>query len=277
MVDKVNAGNRPLTRSHSSITADTSTMRSTIADIMIRLDSLDAKQDSVKLSLENKIDQLSQDLSKCVDTKLKEIKEEFSAEITVLKEECDTLKATVQRIQDHLQAANANAFSDPCNDPDRCVIITNMPVNEQTELKHQIAEIFDEMGPDVSSIEIVATKRLPKRKNQPGLVKVALENLEAKKTVLKSKNKLSQSRFSGIWIRNSMPHIERLIHLNFRQLLKIVPNGSMYRVSGSGRIYLRDHDGDEGNRSQTIAQATNTPSSTQTSNRGRRGGYRGRR
>jgi hypothetical protein len=58
---------------------------------------------------------------------------------------------------------------------------------------------------------------------------------------LRQKRKLEKYKKHGnIYISGAKSHTERLIELNFRTLLKQLPNGSQLRVAGNGRLIHRD-------------------------------------
>ena len=64
--------------------------------------------------------------------------------------------------------------------------------------------------------------------------------------MLWAKSKLKGTEhFSNVWMRGSMPHMEHLIHLNFKILLILIPDGQKYRVSGSGHVIPKAGDKDQ--------------------------------
>ena len=65
--------------------------------------------------------------------------------------------------------------------------------------------------------------------------------LEAKKRVLRAKLHLGNTQqFSNVWIRSSKAHMERLIDINFRTILDMIPGGNDMTVTNSGRITKRN-------------------------------------
>ncbi len=70
---------------------------------------------------------------------------------------------------------------------------------------------------------------------------MAFSSLEAKLCVLRAKYSLKHSReFARVFLRSSKSHTERLIEINFRKLLDIVPGGEELRVASNGRIIEKD-------------------------------------
>ena len=59
--------------------------------------------------------------------------------------------------------------------------------------------------------------------------------------VLRAKNNLEQHmEFRNVWLRGAKDHVERLIDINFNTVIKIIPAGNGYKVSGSGRIIKKE-------------------------------------
>ena len=65
--------------------------------------------------------------------------------------------------------------------------------------------------------------------------------------LLRAKTTLSRKPdYSRVYIRSSQTHEERLIRLNTQALLNLIPNGSKYRIAGSGRLVEKDIGGTQG-------------------------------
>jgi hypothetical protein len=72
--------------------------------------------------------------------------------------------------------------------------------------------------------------RLKSRDGKPGLVKIELATEEEKINVLRAKRNLNDTReYKRVYLCRSMPHAERLIQINFNQILKEMPNGNKFR------------------------------------------------
>ena len=48
------------------------------------------------------------------------------------------------------------------------------------------------------------------------------------------------AEFKNIYLKGAQSHAERLIDLNFKTILKEIPDGNKYRVTGNGRIVRKD-------------------------------------
>ena len=46
--------------------------------------------------------------------------------------------------------------------------------------------------------------------------------------------------FRNVWLRGANDHVGRLIDINFNTVLKMIPTGNDYKVSGSGRIIKKE-------------------------------------
>ncbi len=90
-------------------------------------------------------------------------------------------------------------------------------------------------------VSVVRAKRLGGRGGKPGIVKIQFGSLNEKIGVLKSKRNLKNAReFRRTYLCTSKSHIERLVDLNFRAILKELPGGHGYRITGSGRLVKKD-------------------------------------
>ena len=87
-------------------------------------------------------------------------------------------------------------------------------------------------------MNVTALARLkPRFRNKPGLVKIGFESVEQKILVLRNKHELKdQQRFRKVFIQSSKSHVERLLELNARTLLRELPTGKSFRVTANGRI-----------------------------------------
>ena len=88
---------------------------------------------------------------------------------------------------------------------------------------------------------------------------ISLADVNQKILVLRNKSQLKNHReFKRVYIQSAKSHVERLLELNARTLLRELPQGRSYRVSGNGRILRRQgNDAAEtaANRNQNGQQA----------------------
>ncbi|CAC5399192.1 unnamed protein product [Mytilus coruscus] len=63
---------------------------------------------------------------------------------------------------------------------------------------------------------------------------------------LRNKHKLKNSEIhSRVFIQGAKSHIERLLEKNARTILRELPQGKSYRISGNGRILKKSTDNDQ--------------------------------
>ena len=137
------------------------------------------------------------------------------------------------------------------------IVATNMPYSKGEDTYMKACDLlYNHM--DMNSIHIVKAKRTPEREGKPGIVKIELGSTEEKISVLRQKSKLasSQSEYNRVYLRSSKPHVERLTEINFRTLLRELPNGNQYRMTGNGRIIRKDDDGRTRNRMDNYRNPT---------------------
>ena len=106
-------------------------------------------------------------------------------------------------------------------------------------LQEKVNKLISCLGDDVSSQVVVTGCERLKQRNPAykPLVKIAFASLEQKIMVLRAKHNLEQHmEFRNVWLRGAKDHVERLIDINFNTVLKMIPAGNDYKVSGSGRI-----------------------------------------
>ena len=75
----------------------------------------------------------------------------------------------------------------------------------------------------------------------------------------KSKLATTDSEYRRVYLRSSKPHAERLREINFRTLLRELPNGHRYRLAGNGRIIPRVQD--DGSTNRTVNRPYNNRAS----------------
>ena len=136
----------------------------------------------------------------------------------------------------------------PEYDPEVSVIVSNLPVIDEEDPMEYASEVVRRgLSLPEGTCPIVRATRLPQRQNngdrpntRPPLMKVEFRSLDEKKTALKAKGNLKNSEYTNVFMRSSKPHVERLLDLNFKTILDLLPNGKDYRVTASGRIMKKD-------------------------------------
>lgn len=218
-------------------------------------DSLDAHKQSV----ENQIKQLSDNFHAHLDTKLDQfgqsLKKEIKDSVEDLQQYVDSevgritsqINDVVARVTTLEQRPPPEEKPVPDFDPEVSIIMSKVPQNQDENIQEVVEKIIHE-GLEMPEVRVVRAMRMrPRGMNRqhgrPGprqipLVKVQLEDLETKKQVLRNKLKVqtNTTEFTNVWMRSSKPHIERLIDLNFKTMLDMIPGGDTMTVTNSGRI-----------------------------------------
>ena len=225
-------------------------------------------QDSMKRMVEGKIDKLRSDVLSTIDEKIRVLKSDLDLDIGRESRRIDdsmtsaqTLTSRFDQFEQHAQGdeisngggfggigrVSRGPFNVPLNPLDNngiTVIAKGLPFIDGEDLLTTARELIETMGEDVySRVNVVAASRLRARyRNKPGLVKISLANLEQKVLVLRNKRKLKDTvEFKRVYLEGAKSHVERLIEINTRALLRELPQGRTYRVAGNGRLLRRQN------------------------------------
>ena len=207
----------------------------TLQAVLAAVEKLQKGQEAMKTSLERKIDSLRIKINKNITKKLGELKNEIYVDIEKLQTGYDELKTLV----DALPAPSTQRVNSPLHDSSVCVIASKGHYSPTENLPEKVNKLIGCLDDDVSSQVVVTGCERLKQRNPAykPLVKIAFASLEQKIMVLRAKNNLEQHmEFGNVWLRGAKDHVERLIDINFNTVIKIIPAGNGYKVSGSGRI-----------------------------------------
>lgn len=198
---------------------------------------VDRRLDEVSNGLKDHFKSQMEDLHKHVDTEISQVVSRLdSVETRMLIVENDTKRGPF--------------------DPEVSIIATNMEYQADEDIEEKASDLVRtglSLPEDVCPV--VRALRLPDRNvshgrprpgngptNRPPLVKIEFRSLEEKKMALRNKENLKNSTWHRTWIRSSKPHVERLIDINFKTILDMLPNGKDMKVTGSGRIVPRNEN-----------------------------------
>ena len=174
-------------------------------------------------------------------------------------------------------------------DVNSSVIVLNLVQHDEEDVAALCQDLFrDVLGTNATVVKAERTRR---RTDKPALIKCQLSNLEEKIEVLRCKKKVRETDdHKNVFIARMKTHEEHLIEGNFKSILKDLPNGGQYRLTGSGRLvdkresaapsdHLDHHDPDESGEamaSQRTPQGRdrNTPSGSRGNGNGTRGNGR---
>ena len=147
--------------------------------------------------------------------------------------------------------------------PEVTVVAVNVPKFANRDDHLLASRLLEAVG--YGNKRIVRVMRTPQRQGSQGIFKIELGCTQDKVDVLRRKADLRHSQeFSNVYLRSSMSHVERQCQLNFKMLLKEIPGGKDYRLTGSGRIVKKadgqdTKQGIEGNSSTRAVSKSPAP------------------
>ncbi len=189
---------------------------------------------------------IKEEITNSFNVKLQELKDGINKELESYEERFTQMEDRIKELE--TSSVSEGPKKAALEDVDRCIIISGMTYEDDEDLAEKCTQLIED-----PSVNVVECKRLRQRnKKKPPLVKVALGSLEEKIKVLRAKTDIIKKKdFGSLWIRSSKPHVERLIDLNNRALLELLPDGKKYKITGSGRIVKRDEENSASNRVQS--------------------------
>lgn len=117
------------------------------------------------------------------------------------------------------------------------ITVAGLPFQEGEVVKERVEWLLSHGLKCNPMPAIINAERLKPRGPKPGLIKAELGTVEEKIAVLRRKRQLSETEgFGNIYIQSAKSHTERLIDLNFRTLLREIPQGKNYYITGNGRM-----------------------------------------
>jgi gas vesicle protein len=209
-------------------------------------DQINKLSASLNSNINNKIENLGDSIKKYIKDSIDDIQLYVDTEVGRLTSQINDVVGKV-RILEEKQT--------PQYDPEVSFIMLRVPQSQGEDIQ-EVAEKIIHEGLRLAGVPVVRAMRLRQRDPRDGhwnarpgqrpstpLVKVELPDLETKKRVLRAKLQLANTpEFSNVWIRSSKPHVERLIELNFKTILDMIPGGNTMTVTNSGRITKKNSD-----------------------------------
>ena len=221
-----------------------------------------SSQDGLRRMFESKLDKLRSDLMQNIDTKVRALRDEFSMDLSKEAKRLDQVVSSVQSMvtrMDSLErkvsasvtssgSSNGTGPGGGLSDTDVCITASGIPVRDGEDLLEVADSLLQALGPEVHQNVLVtgATRLKTRFNNRPGLVKISFQNVDEKICVLRNKMKLKGiKQYERVYIKSFKSHVERLIELNARTLLRELPQGKSLRVSANGRILQRAQQQEE--------------------------------
>lgn len=209
--------------------------------------NLQAGQQSLKSTLESKLDKFRNEFISSIDEKFKAMRSDIDLELAVHKKDIDQLSQSIDSIVRRLDSIenqqcpgpSPQNVNSPLDDPNLTIIASNV-----TETHDEILDVARDLVSNLdSSINVTAASRLNSRFGKPGLVKISFSSLEEKKAILREKRRLRDTeKYKNVYLRSSKSHTDRLIELNARTILNEIPNGRQFRITSNGRIVKKQNE-----------------------------------
>ena len=160
------------------------------------------------------------------ENKFRELRSTIDSENSVLIRRFEDIENRLAKIEEHFHF-----------DPEVTVVAQGVTATPNEDAQ-QVARELIRNGLNTVDIPVIRAKRLPSRNaNKPGLLKIELPNLEAKKKILRRKTQLNKvQQYRKVYLRSSKTHAERLIELNTMTLLQQMPSANQFRMTGNGRL-----------------------------------------
>ena len=242
----------------------------TLNMIMDKLSSIELGQDSLRRTLESKMDRLRNELLANTDQKLQAMKTDIYTDISRLDVAYRQIRDDLEHIQNTpiQHAENRPYTGNPVDDVSTTVIAYNLPRAPAEDgadgdtLDDVVASLLNAISTDTNVFRSIQTSRLQNpRQGNVGLVKIALETTAQKIALLRAKRQLkSHDDYNNVYIKSSKTHAERLIETNARTIIQQIPNGKDFRITASGRIVKRND--------RPHSTRDSTPSSSENHDRG---------
>ncbi|KAL7374830.1 hypothetical protein ABVT39_007749 [Epinephelus coioides] len=222
------------------------------------LKALNAKMDRMQTAVEKQVNSKIDKLRGVVEKLIAENQDALKKELEkVVKElhinfdlEVGILCARMEKIEQHIEK---KATQNKRFDPDVSLIIAGLPQEDNEDLKAKVEDLLLVGLECYPEPELVAVEHIRARGRQPGLVKVELRSTQEKVAVLRRKPKLKSSdSFQRVYVSSAKSHVERLMDLNIRALLREIPAGKEFYMTANGRLVKRSPPGPDDIPQRTV-------------------------
>ncbi|CAG2253690.1 unnamed protein product [Mytilus edulis] len=165
-----------------------------------------------------------------------------------IEESMNNLNTQADSINPTINDRNSNTQVNPLSNDAVTVIVKNLQFAENENLIEIMNDIIHKLGQSVAKeIKIAAVTCLNSRfHGKPELVKMSLENTDQKILILHNKHKLkTDENYKTVFIQGAKSRIERLIENNTRAILRELPQGNQFRLTGNGRILRKTQNNED--------------------------------
>ena len=226
-------------------------LMSAIKNLEKKFDTSIEDHKNFRVSIESRLKNMQQSINERITVECKSVKEELQIDIQVLNDRVNAMdaglkkmKTSMEKEMEDLKARLAELEKSdeslaPFN-PDITIVATGIRHNPGENLQEK-AEKFVKEGLGLDDVPVVDAMRTPHRNNRPGIVKIQFESRADKEKALSRRFELKDTQnYKRVYIRSSMSHVERLIHLNTKALLQASGAEKDYKILSSGRMVKKD-------------------------------------
>ena len=198
--------------------------------VSLQIQSIKCEQEEFKENLSASITSMHHELQDTMEKRFSELHMKIDNETCILSTRMDDMEVRIKRIEDTAHNITREPFH-----PDVTIVAFGVVQNSNEDTKELAMKIIQATG--IDRVPVVRALRLGARNGKSGVIKIELASKDDKIEILKNKHALTSSRdYQRVFLRSSQTHAERLIELNFKTLLKEIPNGNQFRVTGNGRL-----------------------------------------
>ena len=156
------------------------------------LESNKNEQISTNRMFESKIDRLKKDLTETMENKIKLVHDGFLISTANLQNQLDNFKTKCNAHDELLRQMQETGGAGYRTEyeTDVTVLISSVPFQQDENIQQKMTELIYEHLQLPREIKIIRCERTPFRNNRPGVIKVEMDSLKSRISVLRNKNKL---------------------------------------------------------------------------------------
>ena len=204
-------------------------MRSDQLAIKSAISEIRQDHNSLKDYLDEKIDSMKGSLMK-----------QLASQFDTFKEQIDTGMARfderIAKIENQIVD-----FKEPEYQVEKTCVVINLKEKSDEDINKMCIDLVKK-GMGLQNITPKRCKRLESHTDKPGVVKMELKSKEDKIDVLRAKENLKANGYPRVYVRASQTHEERVARMNMQTILKELPNGKDFRITGHGKLVRNNQD-----------------------------------
>ena len=206
---------------------------SEIQKVQMCMAKIREENNQYKLDMESKFERFCRQINDTINFKFQELNNHVNMEVAHMSARLSEIDKKTNALDKKVTDKGRGEFN-----PEVTIIASNIKLSQEP-ITVTAQKMMDTLG--LGHINVVGAVRLASRDGRPGLVKIEFEDVRQKVEVLRHKHNLDLSQdFAGTFIRSAHSHVERIVERNIKTLLKEIPNGNMYRVTGHGILVKKD-------------------------------------